>query len=114
VPLGISPQGAEFAKKSKEMNLLKNLCVFAPLRETFSFPVYPGLVMHDKERSVIKKLFDTSFYKENSTTDAEVLDWYGMSPAERFAESQKLWELFISLGGNYDPEPDTQSPFYIF
>ena len=70
--------------------------------------------MHDKERSVMKKLFDTSFYKENSTTDAEVLDWYGMSPAERFLESHKLWELFISLGGSYDPEPDTQSPFYIF
>ena len=70
--------------------------------------------MHNKERSAMKKLFDTSFYKENPTADLEVLDWYGMSPAERFLESQKLWELFISLGGSYDPEPDTQSPFYIF
>ncbi|MEE9390827.1 MAG: hypothetical protein V3U91_06250 [Candidatus Aminicenantaceae bacterium] len=46
--------------------------------------------------------------------DAEVLDWYGMSPAERFVESQKLWGLFVSLGGSCDPEPDTQSPFFIF
>lgn len=46
--------------------------------------------------------------------DDEVLDWYSMSPAERFVESQKLWEVFILFGGNYDPEPDTQSPFHIF
>ena len=46
--------------------------------------------------------------------EAEVLDWYRMSPAERFIESQKLWEVFALLGGDYDPEPDTQSPFHIF
>ncbi|MBW1798193.1 MAG: hypothetical protein JRJ21_07290 [Deltaproteobacteria bacterium] len=46
--------------------------------------------------------------------EEEVLDWYGMSPTERFVESQKLWEIFVLLGGNYDPEPDTQSPFHIF
>jgi len=70
--------------------------------------------MHRKERSVMKGFFDTPYYKENSTADAEVLDWYGMSPAERFVESQKLWGLFVSLGGSCDPEPDTQSPFFIF
>ena len=47
----------------------------------------------------MKKLLNTSFYKENSTADPEVLDWYGMSPAKRFSESQKLLEIFISLGG---------------
>lgn len=51
---------------------------------------------------------------EASVVEEEVLDWYRMSPAERFAESQKLWEIFVLFGGNYDPEPDTQSPFYIF
>lgn len=42
----------------------------------------------------------------------EECDWFRMSPVERFVESQKLWEVFILLGGTYDPEPDTQSPFY--
>ena len=62
----------------------------------------------------MKAFFDTPFYIENSMADAEVLDWYEMSPAERFVESQKLWEVFVSLGGECDPEPDTQSPFFIF
>ena len=55
-----------------------------------------------------KSLIDTSLVEE------EVLDWYKMSPAERFAESQKLWDVFILLRGDYDPEPDSQSPFHIF
>jgi|LGVF01.1.fsa_nt_gb hypothetical protein len=46
--------------------------------------------------------------------EEEVIDWYAMSPRERFLESQKLWEVFRLLGGDYDPEPDTQSPFYVF
>ena len=46
--------------------------------------------------------------------EAEVLDWYEMTEAERFAQSQKLWEIFVLLGGVYDPEPDTQSPFHVF
>ena len=37
-----SRKAAKLAKKNNEMNLLKNLRVFAPLRETFSVPVYPG------------------------------------------------------------------------
>ena len=51
---------------------------------------------------------------EGSMIEEEVLDWYRMSPVERFVESQKLWEVFVLLRGNYDPEPDTQSPFHIF
>ena len=58
--------------------------------------------------------FDDPLYTESSMEEAEVLDWYKMSPAERFVESQKLWEVFILLGGDYAPEPDTQSPFHIF
>lgn len=46
--------------------------------------------------------------------ETEAVEWYKMSPQERFAESQKLWETFILLGGTYEPEPDTQSPFHIF
>jgi len=48
------------------------------------------------------------FYEE------EVLDWYALSPADRFIESQKLWEVYRLFGGDYDPGPDTQSPFHIF
>ncbi len=45
--------------------------------------------------------------------DEETLNWYCLSPAERFTESQKLWEVFVLFGGQNDPEPDTQSPFHI-
>ena len=44
----------------------------------------------------------------------EVAEWYALSPAERFAESQRLWETFLLLGGSLGPEPDSQSPFYSF
>ncbi len=63
---------------------------------------------------LMKTFFEDPSYTESSVEEAEVLDWYKMSPAERFVESQKLWEVFVLLGGDYDPEPDTQSPFHIF
>ncbi len=44
--------------------------------------------------------------------EGEVRDWYARSPAERFVESQKLWEIFLLFGGDLEPEPDTQSPFH--
>jgi len=53
-------------------------------------------------------------FSEESIEEDEVLEWYSLSPAERFMESQKLWEVFVLFGGQYDPEPDTQSPFHIF
>jgi hypothetical protein len=40
------------------------------------------------------------------------LDWWSLTPAERWTESQKLWATFLALGGSFDPEPDWQSPFY--
>jgi len=58
--------------------------------------------------------FKSTFFEELFITEGETLDWYAMSPAERFWESQKLWEVFDLLEGNYDPEFDTQSPFHIF
>jgi hypothetical protein len=42
----------------------------------------------------------------------EWAEWYRMTPAERWAESAKLWTAYLELGGSLDPEPDTQSPFY--
>ncbi len=62
----------------------------------------------------MKSLFKDESYEESTIIEEEVLDWYAMSPAERFVESLKLWEVFELFGGHYDPEPDTQSPFHIF
>lgn len=38
--------------------------------------------------------------------------WYRLSPQERWRESEKLWEVYLYLGGSLEPEPDTQSPFF--
>jgi hypothetical protein len=43
---------------------------------------------------------------------AEWAEWYALTPAERFRESEKLWETYLALGGSLEPEPDTQSPFF--
>jgi hypothetical protein len=42
----------------------------------------------------------------------EWAEWYRLTPAERWRESEKLWQWYLSLGGSLDPEPDTQSPFF--
>lgn len=42
----------------------------------------------------------------------EWLEWYSLTPQERWAESEKLWQVYLYLGGSLDPEPDTQSPFF--
>lgn len=44
--------------------------------------------------------------------DPEVLEWYRMTPQERWAESMRLWNTFRLLGGQLEPEPDSQSPFH--
>jgi hypothetical protein len=47
----------------------------------------------------------------NRLLDEEWLDWYQMTPGERWKESLKLWSFYLQVGGSLDPEPDTQSPF---
>jgi len=42
----------------------------------------------------------------------EWADWYGLTPVERWLESEKLWQTYLAFGGSLDPEPDTQSPFF--
>ena len=42
----------------------------------------------------------------------EVAEWYRLTPQQRWAETCRMWSTFIALGGNTDPEPDTQSPFF--
>ena len=44
--------------------------------------------------------------------DPEVLEWWSMTPAQRWIESERLWATYLALGGSLDPEPDWQSPFY--
>jgi len=44
--------------------------------------------------------------------EPEWVEWYRLSPIERFKASQQLWEQYLSLGGSLDREPDTQSPFF--
>jgi hypothetical protein len=41
----------------------------------------------------------------------EWAEWYRLTPLQRWLESEKLWQTYLSLGGSLDPEPDTQSPF---
>jgi hypothetical protein len=38
-------------------------------------------------------------------------EWAVMTPQERWAESTKLWQFYLAMGGSLDPEPDSQSPF---
>ena len=52
-----------------------------------------------------------SFSKYFSPED-EAQEWFNLTPAERMLETTKLWQLYLSLGGRLDPEPDPQSPFY--
>ncbi|MDR3459413.1 MAG: hypothetical protein P4N60_18445 [Verrucomicrobiae bacterium] len=42
----------------------------------------------------------------------EWAEWYRLSPVQRWRESEKLWQTYLTLGGSLDPEPDTQSPFF--
>ncbi|MDQ3812377.1 MAG: hypothetical protein M3347_00330 [Armatimonadota bacterium] len=42
----------------------------------------------------------------------EWAEWYRLTPAQRWAQSQLLWAVYLEWGGTLDPEPDTQSPFH--
>jgi hypothetical protein len=42
----------------------------------------------------------------------EWAEWYRLTPAQRWEETNRLWQTYIELGGSLDPEPDTQSPFF--
>jgi hypothetical protein len=44
--------------------------------------------------------------------EPEWVEWYLMSPTERWNESMKLWQHYLEVGGSRDPEPDSQSPFF--
>lgn len=44
--------------------------------------------------------------------DPDWADWYTLTPQQRWQETERLWSVYLSLGGTLDPEPDTQSPFF--
>ena len=44
----------------------------------------------------------------------EWLEWYRLTPAERWDESGRLWQFYISSGGSLETESDSQSPFDTF
>jgi hypothetical protein len=43
---------------------------------------------------------------------SEWLDWYRLTPQQRWEESGHLRDTFLTLGGSLEPEPDTESPFF--
>ncbi len=44
--------------------------------------------------------------------DPEWEDWYRLTPAERWNQTDLLWQYFLSIGGSLDKEPDPESPFF--
>jgi hypothetical protein len=57
-------------------------------------------------------------HEGNSMVDIEEVcgpewaEWYLLTPQERWAQTQRLWEIYLALGGTLAPEPDMQSPFF--
>jgi hypothetical protein len=43
--------------------------------------------------------------------EGEWVDWYKLTPLERWYESEKIFAYYLSLGGSLEPEVDSQSPF---
>lgn len=44
--------------------------------------------------------------------EPEWLDWYRLTPQERWAVSERIWTYYLAIEGPLDPDPDPQSPFY--
>ena len=44
--------------------------------------------------------------------EPEWVAWFSFTPQERMAESAKLWQIYLEMGGQFDPDPDPQSPFF--
>src|SRR5437773_10058331 len=36
----------------------------------------------------------------------EWAEWYRMTPLGHWRKTQKLWQIYLDLGGSLDPEPD--------
>ena len=47
----------------------------------------------------------------NWVENEELLDWYLLTPVQRWKESERLWSFYLMAGGSLESEPDSQSPF---
>ena len=56
--------------------------------------------------------YDGPVIQAQDLVGAEWAEWYRLTPAQRWRESEKLWLIYLALGGSLDPEPDTHSPFF--
>ena len=43
--------------------------------------------------------------------ETEEDEWAFLTPQQRWEKSAELWQIYLSLGGSLDPQPDSQSPF---
>lgn len=48
---------------------------------------------------------------EACVQDDPWIEWYRLTPQQRWNESTKSWQFYLQVGGALDPEPDSQSPF---
>lgn len=51
-------------------------------------------------------------HRPEDVVESEWIEWYSMTPMERWEASGRLWADYLALGGSLDPEVDTQSPFW--
>jgi hypothetical protein len=61
-----------------------------------------------KEQNSLERLAEAHDHEDSW------LEWYRLTPQQRWQETQKLWAFYLSAGGSLDPEPDRQSPFDAF
>lgn len=53
-----------------------------------------------------------TFKQSLQVEDPERLEWFGMTPTDRWRASMALWPAYRALGGSLEPEVDLQSPFW--
>jgi hypothetical protein len=58
------------------------------------------------------KRYSFSMIQPEELVGGEWAEWYRLTPAQRWLESEKLWQTYLALGGSLNPEPDMQSPFF--
>jgi hypothetical protein len=58
-----------------------------------------------------KELSDFSVTPE-SLYPPDFLEWIALTPGERIARSGEMWDIYIAYGGTFEPDIDTQSPFF--
>lgn len=52
------------------------------------------------------------FYPAELIYPPDVLEFMALSPSQRVDHSAKLWEMYLTYGGSFDDDFDSQSPFF--